>query len=66
MPIKTLSSFGLTSVLFDAGSCEPEVVGKGQPTISVGSFNIEPTKIPSLLKGISAGKCRLELGAQWI
>ena len=31
------------------------VVARGQPCLLVGDFNVEPTKIPCLAKGISAG-----------
>ena len=31
------------------------IVAKGQPSLIVGDFNVEPTKIPCLAKGISAG-----------
>ena len=31
------------------------VVARGQPCMLVGDFNVEPTKIPCLAKGISAG-----------
>ena len=40
--------------LFDAAMCELAVVSGGQPRIMAGDFNLEPTKIPRLLKGISA------------
>ena len=30
-------------------------VARGQPSLIVGDFNVEPTKIPCLAKGISAG-----------
>ena len=31
------------------------MVARGQPSLLVGDFNVEPTKIPCLAKGISAG-----------
>ena len=34
---------------------ELSVVARGQPCLLVGDFNVEPTKIPCLAKGISAG-----------
>ena len=34
---------------------ELSVVARGQPCLMVGDFNVEPTKIPCLAKGISAG-----------
>ena len=45
----------LTEQLFDAALGELSVVGRGQPCLLVGDFNVEPTKIPCLAKGISAG-----------
>ena len=45
----------LTEQLFDAALGELSVVGRGQPCLLVGDFNVEPTKIPCLVKGISAG-----------
>ena len=50
---RTLNNLGLTILLFDAALCELELVGKSQPLVTVGG--IEPTKIPSLLNGISGG-----------
>ena len=44
----------LTDQLFDAALCELAVVARGQPCLIVGDFNVEPTKIPCLDKGISA------------
>ena len=41
--------------MFDATLGELSVVARGQPCLLVGDFNVEPTKIPSLTKGISAG-----------
>ena len=45
----------LTGQLFDATLGELSVVARGQPCLIVGDFNVEPTKIPCLAKGISAG-----------
>ena len=45
----------LTEQLFDAALSELSVVARGQPCLIVGDFNVEPTKIPCLAKGISAG-----------
>ena len=45
----------LTNQLFDAALGELHVVASGQPCLLVGDFNVEPTKIPCLAKGISAG-----------
>ena len=42
--------FALTDQLFDAALGEL----CGQPCLLVGDFNVEPTKIPCLAKGISA------------
>ena len=45
----------LTDQLFDAALGELSVVARGQPCMLVGDFNVEPTKIPCLAYGISAG-----------
>ena len=45
----------LTEQLFDAALGELEVAALDQPCLIVGDFNVEPTKIPCLTKGISAG-----------
>ena len=45
----------LTEQLFDAAVGELSVVARGQPSLIVGDFNVEFTKIPCLSKGISAG-----------
>ena len=45
----------LTEQLFDAALSELSVVARRQPCMIVGDFNVEPTKIPCLAKGISAG-----------
>ena len=47
----------LTEALLDAVFCELAAVSRGQPCPIVGDLNIEPTRIPCLLKGISAGSC---------
>ena len=43
----------LTEQLFAA--LEELSVARGQPCLLVGDFNVEPTKIPCLARGISAG-----------
>ena len=45
----------LTEQLFDAALGELSIVARGQLCVLVGVFNVEPTKIPCLAKGISAG-----------
>ena len=45
----------LTEQLFDAALGELSVVARELPSMLVGDFNVEPTKIPCLAKGISAG-----------
>ena len=45
----------LSNQLFEAALGELAVVARGQPSLIVGDFNVEPTKIPCLAKGISAG-----------
>ena len=45
----------LTDQLLDAAFGELSVVAREQPCLVVGDFNVEPTKIPCLAKGISAG-----------
>ena len=40
------------------------VVARGQPCLLVGDFNVEPTKIPCLAKGIMAGLW-VDLEAYW-
>ena len=54
----------MTDQLFEAVLCELAVVSRGQPCLLVGNFNVEPTKIPCLLKGISAGLW-IDLEAAW-
>ena len=43
---------------------EVSIVARGQPCLLVGDFNVEPTKIPCLAKGISAGLW-VDLEASW-
>ena len=45
----------LTDRLFDAALGELRVVALDQPCLTVGDFNVEPTKIPCLSKGIFTG-----------
>ena len=45
----------LTEQLFAAAFGELSVVARGRPCLLAGDFNVEPTKIPCLAKGISAG-----------
>ena len=45
----------LTDQLFDAALDELRVVALDQPCLIVRDFNVEPTKIPCLSEGISAG-----------
>ena len=44
-----------TEQLFQAVLCELRIVGDGHPHLLLGDFNIEPSKIPCLAKGISEG-----------
>ena len=54
----------LTNQLFEAALGELAIVAKGQPSLIVGDFNVEPTQIPCLAKGISAGLW-VDLEASW-
>ena len=54
----------LTDSLVDAVIGELAVLATGQPCLIVGDFNVERTKIPCLLKGISAGLW-FDLQASW-
>ena len=54
----------LTDQLFDAALRELHAVAFGQPCLLVGDFNVEPTKIPCLAKGISAGLW-VDFGEAW-
>ena len=56
--------FGHTRQLVDAVLGELAVVARGQPMIIVVDFNVEPTNIPCLSKGISAGLW-VDLEAPW-
>ena len=49
------AQLALTEQLFDAPLGEVSVVAGAQPSMLVGDFNVEPTKIPCLAKGVSAG-----------
>ena len=52
---RNAEKLALTDQLLDAALGEPGVVAREQPCLVVGDFNVEPTKIPCLAKGISAG-----------
>ena len=54
----------LTNLLFEPALGELAVVAGGQPFLIVRDFNVEPTKIPCLAKGISAGLW-VDLEASW-
>ena len=54
----------LTDQLFDGALGELRVVALDQPYLLVGDFNVEPTKIPCLSKGISAGLW-VDLESSW-
>ena len=54
----------MTEQLFDAALGELGVVALGQPCMLVGDLNVEPTKIPCLANGISAGLW-VDLEASW-
>ena len=54
----------LTDQLLDAALGELGVVSREQPCLLVGDFNVEPTKIPYLAKGIMAGLW-VDLEASW-
>ena len=47
-----LEQLALTEQLFDAALGELSIVARGQPCMLVGDFNVEPTKIPCLAKGL--------------
>ena len=53
--VSDAEQLSLTDQLFDAALGELHTVALGQPCLLVGDFNVEPTKIPCLAKGISAG-----------
>ena len=50
--------------MFDAALAELAVVARGSPCLLVGDFNVEPTKILCLSKGISAGLL-VDVDAAW-
>ena len=54
---KNTEQLALTEQLFDAALSELSAVARGQPCLMVGDFTVDPTKIPCLAKGISAGLC---------
>ena len=54
----------LTDQLLDATLGELGAVAREQPCLLVGDFNVEPTKIPCLAKGIMAGLW-VDLEASW-
>ena len=54
----------LTDQLLGVAFLELRVVARHQPCLVVGDFNVEPTKIPCLPKGISAGLW-VDLEAAW-
>ena len=54
----------LTNELFDAVMSELAVVGRGQPCVIAGDFDVEPTKIPCLQKGNLAG-LSVDLHGSW-
>ena len=54
----------LIDQLFDAALGELYVAALGQPCLLVGDFIVEPTKIPCLAKGISAGLW-VDFGEAW-
>ena len=54
----------LTEKLLDAVLCELAVVASGQPCLIVGDLNIEPDRIPCLLKGLTAGHW-FDLQSSW-
>ena len=59
-----LEKFRLTEKLLDAVLCELAVVASGQPFLIVGDLNIEPEKIPCLLKVFMAGHL-FDLQSSW-
>ena len=54
----------LTDQLLDAALGELGDVAREQPCLLVGDFNVEPTKIPCLARGIMAGLW-VDLEAYW-
>ena len=59
-----VEQLALTEQLFDAALVELGVVALDQPCLIVGDFSVEPTKIPCLAEGISAG-LRVDLEVSW-
>ena len=54
--VRDAEQLWLTILLFDASVCDVDVVGTSSPAVVVvGDFNMERTKIPCLVKGISLG-----------
>ena len=54
----------LTEQLFDAALGQLGVAARGQPCLIAGDSDVEPTEIPCLAKGISAGLW-VDLEAAW-
>ena len=54
----------LTEKLLDAVLCELAVVASGQPCLIVGDLNVEPDRIPCLLRGLAAGHW-FDLQSSW-
>ena len=61
---RDLEQLALTDQLLDASLGELACVAREQPCLLVGDFNVEPTKIPCLAKGIMAGLW-VDLDASW-
>ena len=59
-----LEKLRLTEKLLDAVLCELAVVASGQPCLIVGDLNIEPDRIPCLLKCLTAGHW-FDLQSSW-
>ena len=55
----------LIDQLLDVALSELGVVGREQPRLLVGDFNVEPTKIPCLAKGIIMAGLWVDLKASW-
>ena len=53
--IQILNKPSVTDLLFQAVLCELSVVGQGRHQLILGDFNVEPSKIPCLVEGISEG-----------
>ena len=53
--IQILNKPSVTDLLFHAVLCELSVVGQGRHQLILGDFNVEPSKIPCLVEGISEG-----------